>query len=183
MESSCLWPGSLYCYESAAVALIFFFLRAAKVTVLHVLFECTLCLFNIGRNTSIPRANSSRLDVIYQQLRAAADDICAVVPFSLNVDWPDLPEDLSHLRAIRVSKAMEGVDDPSVMMHFFSCIEVLPDLQRRWLRGRNKHIADTYGLPYARAFATRTFPGLLFENGDPGHLLAHSRLFDGSAVS
>lgn len=95
-------------------------------------------------------------------LRAAADHVCAAVPFSLHASCPPVPDSLAHLRRLRVPDAVAGASLPLYIMHYMACIEVLPPAQRRWLRGRIAYIAERDGLAQAHAYASDAFPGFLF---------------------
>lgn len=141
------YPGPVHGYPDIWVCGIWNDYRLARIFMLAIVLNCTNWLGS-------PRSwtQSSAYTYATTNLRQMVDEICASVPFALGHTLPNIDgvEVISMLnrKASKVTpdQASNVLGGYSLVWPLFvaSNVPCAPENQRRWLRGRNAHIAKGY---------------------------------------
>ncbi|KAI4128535.1 MAG: hypothetical protein LQ347_004150 [Umbilicaria vellea] len=141
------YPGPVHGYHNVWMCGIWNDYRLARIFMLAIVLNCTKWL-----GSPLSWTQSSAYRYATTNLRQMVDEICASVPFALGHIIPNMngAEDISMLnrKASQVTP-----DQTSNVLGGYSLVWPLlvasnvpcaPEGQRRWLRGRNAHIANGY---------------------------------------
>ncbi|KAB8337328.1 hypothetical protein FH972_021627 [Carpinus fangiana] len=161
VATSEIWPGELLTFTNLHDACTYSQWRSLKIMVLCVgLRNLHWLRLNTGSIDRDPVFDNMRAS-LYEQI----DGMCASVPYFLGIKQA-LPPALDSVYMKRLPLDGRGALSIAVMLQFCLLVEGIPPIQRRWIQGRLKYIAEDIGVQYATVGSQTESPCLLFE-GDP----------------
>ena len=163
-ETTEVYPGSVHCYHDIWVASAWNAYRTYRIFAQAIVLNCTEWLLP----TTWGNTNTFQYHSTTRILQKMVDDLCASVPFHLGI---------SSCTPVEISFFVHSKDDFSVLLNksdlferqrgfqalggyylvwplfVAASVSCIPEIQKRWLRGRMTYIGAKYGLNQATALA------------------------------
>lgn len=145
IDEAWIWPGVVHIYHDLFIAHLLNQYRTLRLYLSTVIMDCSMQAMAFSADALYQGGLSfDHLEAIQNlalyRLCSLIDDVCASVPFHLGIP-PAASPDYYGVRTKMSTAAMGGY---FLIRPLFvaSQVQCIPPLQRRWIRGRLKAIAD-----------------------------------------